>query len=132
MLTDIDAAFEARITAQIGEPVHWVGRAYRLDPNAGHLRVQVGGQDRRPLGVGAGSPHEWSGLLYLVVVEPVAGGLRTANARATTVAAAFPRGETLVHGAAKVIILATSIQAAVVRADTIEVPVAVNWSCWEP
>jgi hypothetical protein len=132
MLTDIDAAFEARITALIGEPVHWIGRAYHPDPNVGHLRVQVAGQDRRPLGVGAESPHEWSGLLYLVVVEPVAGGLRAANARATAVAAAFPRGATLVHGQAKVIILNTSIQAATVRADSIEAPVAINWSCWEP
>jgi hypothetical protein len=131
MLNDIDAAIEARV-ALAGVEIHWAGQKY--DPRHGtpYLRARVVGRDRRPAGIGPNTPHQWIGILYLTVKEPVEDGTRAADARAVSVANLFRRGETLVSGAAKVQLESTTIQPLVETADWNEVTVAVSWFCWEP
>lgn len=131
MLLDIDAALEARI-AQVGEPIQWPGRAYDPQHGVGYVRARIAGQDRRPLGLGANAPIQWTGILYLTVHEPVEGGKRAAHQRAMAIANLFPRADTLSAGQARVQIEATTIQPLVETADWLEVTVAVTYLCWEP
>jgi len=132
MLTDITRAITQRIEAAVTGEIAWPDRGY--DPRLGvpYTQVRFAGRDRRAAGVGPTAPKIWQGVLYLVVHEPPGGGMVAADQRAQAVAEAFPRGLSLVSGAATVIVEDCSIQAPQSAADWVAVPVAVFWTCMEP
>lgn len=128
MITDIEAALEARLlTLPGGETVAWWGRAFSPTKGQPYIAAQVLARDARPMAVGANAPELWQGMLQLLVAHPMNEGPKPGRERAVAARDHFPRGLTLVHGAARLIIETRSIQPGYAAIDWINYPVLIGW-----
>lgn len=126
---EIQDALEGRVATLPDEVARW--NAYEPEIGTPWLQASIPAIDRRPMGNGANSPFLWTGVLSLVVKQPVADGLAPANARAMAILEHFPRALTLVVGAARVIISEASPLAQMSTADWRSLPVQIRFECTE-
>jgi hypothetical protein len=127
MITDIEAALEARLLTLSGETIAWWGRPFSPTKGQAYITAQIAARAASPMGVGASSPELWQGTLQLLVAHPMNEGPKPARIRAEAVRDHFPRGLTLVQGAARVIIETRSIQPAYAAIDWNNYPVLIGW-----
>jgi hypothetical protein len=127
MITDIEAALEARLLTLPNETIAWWARPFFPTKGQAYVAAQIAANSASPMGVGANSPELWQGTLQLLVAHPVNEGPKPARTRAEAIRDHFPRGLTLQHGAARLIVETRSIQPAYAAVDWINYPVLIGW-----
>lgn len=130
MIDLIEKAMNARIALLTGE-IQYEGRAYTPRSGVPYTTAKLQ-HNRMPLGLGPDTPHMWQGVLNLVAVSPAAEGKPAATKRGLLLLLHFPRGLTLVEGAARVVVETTDFQGAYTTGDWIHAPISVRWFCEEP
>ena len=98
-----------------------------------YLLPRMAARSRRPMGVGADSVQEWTGIYQVGVIVPRDQGTRLENEIASSVLKAYRRGLTVetLQGIF-VIVTASSAPPSQPFGDWVQLPVQINWFAHEP
>jgi hypothetical protein len=115
------------------EQIAWPERTFVPTKGRPYLRPEMAARLRRPMGVGADTVQEWTGTYQVSVMVPRDTGTRLQNEIASALLHAYPRGHSVTTPQGiLVIIVSTTVPAAVPYADWINLPVQIAWFAHEP
>lgn len=131
IIEDISKAFETRLRA-FGGRIFVQGEIIVPNANQAYVSGLMATRQSQQIGIGPNTPRFWSGTYRIIAAHPRADGVSAAEATADLLLRHFPRGLTLTHGVAVVVIEQGTAEASYSVVDWVNVPILIRWFCEEP
>lgn len=127
------------LNARLGQaglttPIAYPNNVFTPQKGVSYLQVELAGRGRTPLGFGADSVQQWSGIYQISVYVGRDTGTREQDEIAQKVLNAFPRGLNLPtpNGGANVIVEYSTAASPEVFGDWSNLPIAIHWFATDP